>query len=319
MVDTEILWWELKREKELRRTAEKLLFQKEQELELLKKQLSGAVNISQNSKEQADEIYSIALFPMEAPEPMLRISCKGEIILQNPASYDLRSFIYESQEYAATEFWKYVAENIPENEKRWIIKIRSNERTYELTCRSFKEDGYINVYGSDVTEKNAAVNSLKQSEQRWQALSENIPGAVYEFTFQKDGTGYFSYLSKKVEEIFGISSEKFNSDIIHKDDKALFAEKLQETFKTNVPFYHEARVIVPGGQLKWHSSSCTFQYENENGDKIFAGIILDITDRKMAADALREAEERWKFALEGAGDGVWEFDFLEKTENDFYF
>ena len=106
MVDTEILWWELKREKELRRTAEKLLFQKEQELELLKKQLSGAVNISQNSKEQADEIYSIALFPMEAPEPMLRISCKGEIILQNPASYDLRSFIYESQEYAATEFWK---------------------------------------------------------------------------------------------------------------------------------------------------------------------------------------------------------------------
>lgn len=32
--------------------------------------------------------------------------------------------------------------------------------------------------------------------------------------------------------------------------------------------------------------------------------------RKSAADALRESEERWKFALEGAGEGVWDWDVL---------
>ena len=39
----------------------------------------------------------------------------------------------------------------------------------------------------------------------------------------------------------------------------------------------------------------------------FAVVITDITERKLAFDALRESEERWKFALEGAGDGVWDW------------
>jgi len=38
---------------------------------------------------------------------------------------------------------------------------------------------------------------------------------------------------------------------------------------------------------------------------IFA-LIINITERKVVEQALRESEERWKFALEGAGDGVWD-------------
>jgi len=38
------------------------------------------------------------------------------------------------------------------------------------------------------------------------------------------------------------------------------------------------------------------------------GTVQDITERKQSEEALRLSEERWKFALEGAGDGVWDWD-----------
>lgn len=46
------------------------------------------------------------------------------------------------------------------------------------------------------------------------------------------------------------------------------------------------------------------------GNGRFSGVVefvRDITERKCTEDALKEAEARWKFALEGAGDGVWDW------------
>lgn len=37
------------------------------------------------------------------------------------------------------------------------------------------------------------------------------------------------------------------------------------------------------------------------------GIQRDVTHRREMEKALREAEERWQYALEGAGDGVWDW------------
>lgn len=38
------------------------------------------------------------------------------------------------------------------------------------------------------------------------------------------------------------------------------------------------------------------------------GIVRDVTERKAAEERLRAAEQRWQFALEGGGDGVWDWD-----------
>ena len=52
---------------------------------------------------------------------------------------------------------------------------------------------------------------------------------------------------------------------------------------------------------------------NENDTKIveqLANLAWDIVLRKQAEDAFTESERRWRYALEGAGDAVWEWDFV---------
>ena len=72
------------------------------------------------------------------------------------------------------------------------------------------------------------------------------------------------------------------------------------------------RVQIERKHYAWNGSQLylvdTFIPDRDEAGRvrgIFA-LIINITERKVVEQALRESEERWKFALEGAGDGVWD-------------
>ncbi len=52
--------------------------------------------------------------------------------------------------------------------------------------------------------------------------------------------------------------------------------------------------------------SATYHHHDVGGGQFFV-FLRNITHRKNAEEALKESEQRWKFALEGAGDGVWDW------------
>ena len=46
--------------------------------------------------------------------------------------------------------------------------------------------------------------------------------------------------------------------------------------------------------------------DNKMGESLW--VFVDVTERKKTEDALKNSEYYWKFAIEGAGDGVWDWD-----------
>ena len=66
----------------------------------------------------------------------------------------------------------------------------------------------------------------------------------------------------------------------------------------------------PGAPLKERYVDLVYQPFTDADDKI-AGIFIqgqDVTEHKLAQDALALSNERWKLAVEGTGDGVWDWD-----------
>lgn len=55
------------------------------------------------------------------------------------------------------------------------------------------------------------------------------------------------------------------------------------------------------------AAETTVSYVNQRGVSLAILIVRDVTEARETVARLEEAEERWRFALEGAGDGVWDW------------
>jgi PAS domain S-box-containing protein len=143
---------------------------------------------------------------------------------------------------------------------------------------------------TDITNSKQNEIELANRVKQFQSLSENIPGVIYEFVFRKDGSSGLNYISPAIEKIFGIRPDDFKNYLqyIHPEDREMVVEKNQYSRETLSPFYAEARLLIPGQPIKWHSVHSSYSYQTEEGDIVFTGFMLDITDRKNIEQKLDE-------------------------------
>jgi len=69
---------------------------------------------------------------------------------------------------------------------------------------------------------------------------------------------------------------------------------------------YERRWRAKNGQLQYFAGSFIPDRDDAGRIRGIFAMLIDVSARKFAEEALRASEERWKFALEGAGDGVWD-------------
>ncbi|MCW6050954.1 PAS domain S-box protein [Lyngbya sp. CCAP 1446/10] len=156
------------------------------------------------------------------------------------------------------------------------------------------------------TQGKKAEAALKESEERFRQLAENIESVFWMVGIQPQE---IIYISPGYEEIWGRSCAElyagghFLVDSLHPEDRARVIAKFSKKIVTEDET--EYRIVRPDGEIRWIRDRA-FPIINQAGEVYrVVGIAEDISESKQAEKALRESEECFRQLAENIQNSFW--------------
>ncbi|HEX2739117.1 MAG TPA: PAS domain S-box protein [Rubrobacter sp.] len=155
----------------------------------------------------------------------------------------------------------------------------------------------------------AQAAQLEDSEARYSRIVANAPGMVYQMVRRQDGSIALPFVSRGSREIYGLEPHELQQDpslyidAIHPEDRPSFDLALAESAATLSPCEWEGRVRLRSGEQKWLRKASRPQ-RRANGDIVWDGLLMDVTERKRAESELEETEGRFRNIFENAPIGM---------------
>jgi len=165
--------------------------------------------------------------------------------------------------------------------------------------------GYFGVQ-RDISDRKKTEAALKESEERFRQLAENIESVFWMVNVQPQE---IIYISPAYEKIWGRSCAdlytygRFFVESLHPEDRSRVIASLTKPIESENET--EYRIVRPDGEIRWIRDRA-FPIRNQAGQVYrIVGIAEDISEGKQAEKAIRENEERFRQLAENIQDSFW--------------
>lgn len=165
------------------------------------------------------------------------------------------------------------------------------ERTANLTAANRELEREVAVRKRAEEALAVAAQGLRDNEQKFRTLVENIPGAIYLCACDADWT--MEFLSDAIEDIAGYPATHFlqnrvrsYASIIHPEDRALVEAAVHEGVAARKPFIVEYRILHADGRIRWVYEKGQGVFDDQGTLLWLDGAVFDITERTRTQQRL---------------------------------
>jgi len=171
----------------------------------------------------------------------------------------------------------------------------------------------VTIY-RDVSEQKRAEQALRESESRYRLLADNTGDSIWTMNLDLQ----FTYVSPSSFTLKGHSPDEILNytvkDIMSPESVSLAYRVLQDELENDrngadpkrtrrIMFEHNIE-----GETRWLESTLSFIRDNDGRPVGVLGATRDVTERKLAEDALRESEKRYRLLADNTADNIWTMD-----------
>lgn len=219
---------------------------------------------------------------------------------------------------------KTVLDILPRTEKEWIERFGR----VALTGKSDKFDNYSEALGKyfkvyayspkpnyfavvieDVTEEKHTENKLILRDQLLYNLSQQVPGALYQYLLKPDGSSCFPFTSHGIDEIYEVTPEEVKEDAtivfnrIHPEDLEHVKASIRYSAEHLSVWEDQYRVILPLRGERYVLGNARPE-KMTDGSILWHGYLRDVTKNKEIEEQVYVEKEHFKTTLLSVGDGI---------------
>jgi PAS domain S-box-containing protein len=243
----------------------------------------------------------MARLPEENPNPVLRASRDAAVLYANPAA-------------VRAPGWGGAAGPLPGPVTLLLERafaqgleaegdVALGDRVYAVWVFPLVGEGYANIYGRDITERKRAEEAMRESEARYRALFEASADGIL---ITDDETRKFRYANRSMCRMLGYAEEELRTlgvqDIHPADDlQSIFVALESQSRGTTTTAFTLSCLRKDGAVFPAELSAAKLTID---GRTCHIAMFRDISERKLATNAVRSSELRYRRLFEAARDGI---------------